>query len=338
MDIQEIVNNIKSKINHEFKKRLYRNLVFKGGGIRGIAYLGALNVLEEIGILQNIERVAGASAGAIAATLVSFRLGLQETNSLFNSLDFKNVPQRRTKNQGRLILDSLNDACYERFFKQFGYYSSEYFHEWLEATIAGQCGGNGRATFADFQARGFRDLYVVAANISRHRAETFSFEHTPDVAVADAVRMSMSIPLYFEALRFDGKQLGDGDFYVDGGLYDNFPMHIFDHPKFEKNNWAYNDGINWQTLGLFLFPDQIRKPLDPEVPTEVWDFLNLLLRNLYNAHQMSNYQTNPVDRHRTVEISDRGISAVEFNIEPMSEKYMALYNAGQTGVREFFEV
>lgn len=41
----------------------YKNLVFKGGGIRGIAYVGVIEVLDENDILQQIERVAGTSAG-----------------------------------------------------------------------------------------------------------------------------------------------------------------------------------------------------------------------------------------------------------------------------------
>tara|TARA_Y100000815_G_scaffold226384_1_gene214278 strand:+ start:231 stop:413 length:183 start_codon:yes stop_codon:yes gene_type:complete len=43
----------------------FRNLVFEGGGVKGIAYSGALAVLEERGILPQIRRVGGASAGAI---------------------------------------------------------------------------------------------------------------------------------------------------------------------------------------------------------------------------------------------------------------------------------
>ena len=74
----------------------YKNLVFKGGGIRGISYIGALEILEKYGILSQIDRVAGTSAGAITATLVSFRLNHQETYSRLRSLDFTKVPQTRT--------------------------------------------------------------------------------------------------------------------------------------------------------------------------------------------------------------------------------------------------
>jgi NTE family protein len=122
-------------------------------------------------------------------------------------------------------------ACYGRLFQDFGWYSSSYIYNWMQRTIANYCDGNGMATFADFKAHGFRDLYIVAANLTKRRAETFSYETTPDVAVADAVRMSMSIPFFFEALYFDGKKFGQGDLYVDGGMYDNYPVHMFDDPN-----------------------------------------------------------------------------------------------------------
>ncbi len=43
----------------------FRKLVFEGGGVKGIAYVGAMEILEENQILQNIHRVGGTSAGAI---------------------------------------------------------------------------------------------------------------------------------------------------------------------------------------------------------------------------------------------------------------------------------
>ena len=35
----------------------FRNLVFEGGGVKSIAYIGAMKVLKDEGILQNITRV-----------------------------------------------------------------------------------------------------------------------------------------------------------------------------------------------------------------------------------------------------------------------------------------
>jgi len=49
----------------------FRNLVFEGGGVKGIAYVGAMEVLEEKGILGDVRRVGGTSAGAINAVLLA---------------------------------------------------------------------------------------------------------------------------------------------------------------------------------------------------------------------------------------------------------------------------
>ena len=49
------------------KKRV--DLVFKGGGVKGIALVGALSVLEERG--YEPQGIAGTSAGAVLAALSS---------------------------------------------------------------------------------------------------------------------------------------------------------------------------------------------------------------------------------------------------------------------------
>ena len=146
----------------------------------------------------------------------------------------------------------------------------------------------------------------------------------------------MSIPIFFEALRFDGKSFGDGDYYVDGGLFDNFPMHIFDKPKYASRAWAYRDGINWETLGLYLYPDQYLHPSEPEYPDNVWEFLSLSLRNLYQSHEVAAYETSTVDQHRTIEISDCGIDTTDFEITVGGEKYQLLYSSGKQAAKKFF--
>jgi NTE family protein len=337
MALPKFIKEIKSVIDHEYKRTLYRNLVFKGGGVRGIAYLGALEVLDEFRITENIIKVAGTSAGAIVASIFSFRLPFAETRDLFHTLDFSKVPQSTEKNRKWYLPDFAEEESYRRFLTKYGWYSSAYVHQWLMDIIGSQCEGNGRATFGDFQKRGFRDLHIVAANLSRQRAEVFSALRTPDVAVADAVRMSMSIPIYFEALRFNGKSFGSGDYYVDGGLFDNFPTHIFDQPELAGRAWSFRDGINWETLGLFLYPDQYLHPADPEIPDNVWEYLSLAFRNLYHSYELASYQGNTVDQHRTIEISDCGIDPTNFEIEIGDEKYTMLYQSGVNAVRDFFD-
>lgn len=183
----------------------------------------------------------------------------------------------------RLLPDEA--ICYERLISEFGWYSSEFFYQWLEDTIAKQCDGNGMATFAEFRERGFRELHVVASNLSKRRAEVFSFETTRGVAVADAVRMSISIPLFFTALRFDGKRIGEGDLYVDEGVHYNFPIQVFDAPEYAVDNPWYQAGVNWETSGFFLYPEHNVDDLNRE-PANVRQYARMVLGNIYDSHQV----------------------------------------------------
>ena len=67
----------------------FKNLIFEGGGVKGIAYVGAIKVLEEKGIMSNIVRVGGTSAGAINAVLVGLGYTSAQTLNIMNKLNFK---------------------------------------------------------------------------------------------------------------------------------------------------------------------------------------------------------------------------------------------------------
>ena len=66
----------------------FRNLVFEGGGVKGVAYVGVMEVLEQKNILPQIYRVGGTSAGAINAALFSAGYGIEETREILMNLDF----------------------------------------------------------------------------------------------------------------------------------------------------------------------------------------------------------------------------------------------------------
>jgi len=58
--------------------RTIENLVFNVGGVLGIAYAGAIEALEKQGILSQVKRTAGTSAGAVAAALISLGYSSKE--------------------------------------------------------------------------------------------------------------------------------------------------------------------------------------------------------------------------------------------------------------------
>jgi predicted acylesterase/phospholipase RssA/ankyrin repeat protein len=85
-----------------FNKRPPYNLVFQGGGPRGIAYVGALKEMEAKEALSELRRVAGTSAGAITAALLAVGYSADEIEKELKSLDFKTLLDAEEKNQGWL--------------------------------------------------------------------------------------------------------------------------------------------------------------------------------------------------------------------------------------------
>jgi predicted acylesterase/phospholipase RssA len=145
----------------------------------------------------------------------------------------------------------------------------------------------------------------------------------------------MSIPFFFEAIRFNGKEFGKGDYYLDGGLFDNYPIPLFDKPQYAYLNPFFKDGINWSTLGLFLQSDEMDCSEDPQLPDNLFEFLNLTIRSFYDMHDQSNLDKSAADQKRTVIINDCGVSSLQFDLEPGSELYKKLYLAGKDSVINF---
>ncbi len=332
--------------NPEIPTYPFKNLVFRGGGMKGTAYTGALEVLEENGLLRQIKRVAGTSAGAITATMVSFNLSFSETLKLIESIDFTQVPQLRSDHRenepewipkfiGKEIMKITNDFdAVQRLMTKYGWYSSEYFNKWIRKVISQHCEGNSDATFSDFRKLGHKDLYVVSANISKLEVSVFSAETTPDFPVADAVRMSMSIPLYFEVMRFNGKVFGEGDFYVDGGILMNYPLHIFDEPRFQENNLWYENGINWETLGFYLYTNaelvSERKKIE-----SFKDFISHLYESYNISLQIAEIENNPIDQRRSVKINTLGVSSTDFDLTKKDQKFLDLVEEGRIATRNY---
>ena len=324
----------------------FKNLVFQGGGVKTFAYHGVVETLDAYGVLPQIERVAGTSAGAVMAACLGFRLSVQETLELFKQIDYSRVslaaPDKDQKRiPGKLVRGELLDKVVSnvdsinRLLKHYGWYASDYPYQRLQEIIANYCHGNGRATFADFKANGFRDLYIVTTNLSKHRREVFSAETTPHVAVVDALLITQSVPLFFEGVQFNGKTLGSGDYYADGGVVENFPIHIFDDERYAQNSRRFFSGINWETLGARLYtPDNCSHRYRPV--TGLLTYMENLLQTLVEA-QIVAFENSRVDQLRSINISDCCVQATDFHIRPedTDARYVELVNAGRTAALNY---
>jgi NTE family protein len=323
----------------------FKNLVFKGGGIKAFAYIGALQAFEEHKLLPQIQRVAGTSAGAMMATLISFRKDVEETSKIFTSIDYSKVASLLVEEEAQTeaaitevirrgeqkIRGRMNAISH--LYREYGLFSSEFMLTWLQEVIAQECKGNGKATFADFKRFGFRDVHIVATNISSHEVTEFSADTTPDIPVGEAAIASSSIPFFFEPHQFQNELFSNGDYFVDGGVLTNYPIHLFDHPKYEKGNRHYEQGVNWETLGCRLFtPEDCRGEFEPI--TSLPRFVKNLVETLAITEDIA-FKSTLIDQLRTIDISNCCVGTTDFSVKPSTEKYEELVAAGWSATNEF---
>jgi len=86
------------------------NLIFEGGGAKGIAHIGALKGLAERGYLDGLRRVGGTSVGAITAALVALGCSPRELEGIIASIDLEKVLDCRSeyKKEFPKLLDAVN--------------------------------------------------------------------------------------------------------------------------------------------------------------------------------------------------------------------------------------
>ncbi|MBI5676665.1 MAG: patatin-like phospholipase family protein [Nitrospirae bacterium] len=312
-----------------------------------MAYIGALDVLAEREILSGIQRIGGTSAGAINAILLGLGFTPEETKEILWSLDFSEFMD----DSWGFIRDT------ERLIEQFGWYKGDYFRGWIGKLIKEKT-GNSEATFADAEAmkekRGFKSLFFMGTNLSTSFSEVFSAEHTPRTCIADAVRISMSIPLFFAA-----KRSTRGDVYVDGGVLDNYPVKLFDRKKYlssdnfierkyyEKINSQFKNAerpissyvYNKETLGFRLdTKEEISVFRDHAEPPrkEVDNFFKYswaLIQTTLEAQQSSHLHSD--DWARTVYIDTLGVGTTDFKLQ--DDKKHELVNSGKECALKYFE-
>ena len=295
----------------------YRNLVLEGGGIRGIAYGGALQELESRGVLAGIRRVGGTSAGAIQAALLAVGYSAQEIVEVVNA-----TPVQRL-NDGRFIFVGGT----RRLVKQYGWYRGDELSRYLSELVARKT-QRPDLTLGELHALAlaqpgrFRDLYTTGTNLTQQRTQVFSYETDPTLRVADAVRISMSIPLYFRAVLLDAQNHvitsptpgQPVQVLVDGGLLANYPIDLFDKPRYlpaahpAPTPDARGNVRNPETLGLRLDRaeqiafDTTATGRQQLAPYPITDF-NSYVGALYTVAFENLNPTQPTDWPRTISIN-----------------------------------
>lgn len=310
------------------------DLVLEGGGVKGIGLVGAVARLSEAG--YRFSRVAGTSAGAFVGAFVAAAEAAGESMEriadIERTVDYRKFPDRGVIGRYAGPLRPLVDVA--NLLAESGVYEGDYLRDWLYEELDGL----GVRTFGDLRlppdpdsdlpdAHRYR-LVVTASDVSRQRFVRLPWDYAdygldPDEQlVADAVRMSASIPFFFEPVTLRARSGGDAT-VVDGALFSSYPIEIFDRTDERAPRWP-TVGVRLSTPpGERVCAEPVTGPISLGVA---------LVESMYGAWDAMRIE-DPCNVARTIFVDTSGVSGVDFNLG--AEQQRRLFRAGREGVEEF---
>jgi predicted acylesterase/phospholipase RssA len=340
-----------------------RHLALEGGGGKGFAYLGAIQVLEDLGVMSHIDGISGTSAGAITALMLSTHMTAKDIQDELLQRDYNTFFDPPLDRRGNRLVPApfeyetrLDNSCetalltkgfdpvasarawaclkintstlaqafgaiagahqltgvigpilprllaslvesrwapvaallrglphYLVYFdRDMGFFSGKAARDYFDLLLRTQAVKvTGDRTYATARAsmpfgihkRVFgTDLLLCGANLSTGKSVLFSWKHTPYFPVADAVRISMGLPLAYKPYVINQRVPGwpPCGTYIDGGIWNNLPFReiggLADLPPREAQSQTVGTSLKTasdrrSTLGLRLGIDEPERVL-----------------------------------------------------------------------------
>lgn len=305
--------------------------VFSGGGIKGLAFAGALVATEEAGY-REWHKLAGTSAGAITAMALAAGYDAQQLTQTLNAFDFGLIADYGSPIH---LLGAVRDLIFHESIVK-----GDALTNWIEELLDGSpvAGIDRTTTFGELQQKTGRTLIVVGTDLAHSRMVEFPREVSlyqdksgkpldPDkFPVAKAVRISAGYPYFFPPVGglFDRSTKQEGVF-VDGGVAAAFPVFVFDKPEPQHPTWGYHlhSGMDakenepfFRTIGGIEWPKQM---------------LEGILDTSMNA--LDKFTERRFEQ-RMIPIPTGGVSTLNFELSPSEKAY--LYNSGHKAAEGFF--
>lgn len=293
--------------------------VFAGGGIKGLAFAGALEVAEERGYTDWVQ-LAGTSAGAITAMALAVGYGAKELREQLEGYDF-----RKIADYGAPL--GIGEA--ENLLLRRGLTHGTGLHEWIVELLARA--PKPAKTFKELS----KQLRVVGVDLAHERMVVFPEDaalyvdgagnrYVPeDFPIADAVRISAGYPYFFPPVAMKDASTGKEGVLVDGGVASAYPVFLFDKEEPEHPTWGFRlyggsppEQASYQPIHGPAWPiDMLKGVLETSM-------------NALDKLEMKAFGS------RTISIPTGSVSTLNFQLST-AEKEL-LYDSGRKAAEEFF--
>jgi NTE family protein len=294
--------------------------VFEGGGVKGSAFVGAIEVAEKRSYV--FENLAGTSAGALVAALLAAGYKSSEIKKIMDEMDYSKFRDETMLDMIPILGKWLELILWE------GIYKGDY----IEKRMAELLAQKGIKTFKDLIIEEYKDdpkfrykLQVVASDITNGKLlvlprDAADYGINPDdLEVSKALRMSISIPFFYRPVIWQKNNVRS--YIVDGGILSNFPVWILDDDTSETA---------WPTFGFKLMEPTEGMPAKIAGPI---DFFKAMFETMVEAHD-TRYITDS-NFARTIPIPTLGVRSTDFGITATQRE--ALYESGKNAAAQFFD-
>ena len=304
------------------------DLVLEGGGVKGIALVGAIAEMEARGYRSGAPaRIAGTSAGAIVGSMLAAGMPVPEMVRVMREVDYRSFQDgsRFAVVRGISLLATL------------GMHRGDALHRWIAARLR-DCGVE---TFGQLKLHDpgsalapehAYKLVVVVSDISSGRMVRLPWDYgrygldADEQPVADAVRASASIPVFFRPCRLRRGD-GRGCVQVDGGMLSNYPITIFDREDREPRWPTFGVKLSGRPAsgGVFRQWRGIRGPIG---------YGRALVSTMAEAHDRVQMD-EPSIVARTMFARTGGVLATDFDLDAAARD--RLYAAGREAAARFLD-
>ena len=316
MDNEEeaiIMNNL------EEAKSILKNknsLCFEGGGVLGIAEVGALVRLQQLGGLAEINNVVGTSVGSILAAGLGCGASIDFIKNTMFGINLKNF-----QDSSCFLINII------RFFRKGGWYKGDEIENFM-GRILKILTGNENITLLDAFNRFKIRTTIVYFSVNYGKTIYADYKTKPNLKIKEAVRRSSAIPAYFGSV-WEDRPGKSKNVIVDGGIADNYPLHVL------KDQQCSPKCI----LGLKLCsPNEYNEykedageeieEIDQGPPGNIYEHFTRLLGFLHN--QALRYHVEDDDWKLTVKIDIGKYQTTDFDIS--NESLLWLFNQGVMAV------
>ena len=211
--------NVKEKEKEKEKEKTI--LIVSGGGIKGLAGLGAISYLIDNKIISFPKIFAGSSVGAIICFLINIGYHPKDIYDILEQIDFTKLIKYVEPE------DLLVEPC-------FGLSTPEPILQSIYSFMKKK-NIKKNITFKELFEQTNSKLIITGTCINNVELVYFSYDTYPNMPILKALRISISIPFIFRPYMFEGK------LWVDGSCMNNFPIELFDPDDLDKVIGVYLD-------------------------------------------------------------------------------------------------